>query len=110
MLFRSGDINRQLKGQLNQAFSRVAIQPIPDIAPPVPVMQSPGLALMLGMGEALGAGLEANPDFFKPKTPIVKPVPPTTTTTSLGMVQGNFMPSMPNYVGVGANYGYQGYY
>ena len=54
-----GDINRQLKGQLNQSFSKVAIKPIADFAPPQPVMQSPGLALMLGMGHALGAGMSA---------------------------------------------------
>ena len=53
-----GDINRQLKGQLNQSFSRVAIQPVQDVAPPRPVMQSPGLALMLGMAQAVGAGME----------------------------------------------------
>lgn len=52
------DVNRQLKGQLNRSFGKVAIQPIADIAPPPPVMQSPGLALMIGMGQALGAGLE----------------------------------------------------
>lgn len=55
-----GDINRQLKGTLNQAFGRVAIQPIQDIAPPPPQMQNVGLTLMLGMGEALGAGLSAS--------------------------------------------------
>ena len=54
-----GDINRQLKGTLNKAFGRVAIQPIADMAPPPPVMQNVGLTLMLGMGEALGAGLSA---------------------------------------------------
>ena len=54
-----GDINRQLKGQLNQSFGKVAIQPIADFAPPKPVMQNVGLTLMLGMGEALGAGLSA---------------------------------------------------
>tara|TARA_Y100000114_G_scaffold132332_1_gene131025 strand:+ start:42 stop:785 length:744 start_codon:yes stop_codon:yes gene_type:complete len=54
-----GDINRQLKGTLNQAFGKVAIQPVQDIAPPPPVMQNVGLTLMLGMGEALGAGLSA---------------------------------------------------
>ena len=53
-----GDINRQLKGNLNQAFGKVAIQPIADIAPPPPVMQNVGMTLMLGMGQALGAGLE----------------------------------------------------
>ena len=103
-----GDINIQLKGQLNQSFSRVAIQPIPDFEPPKPVMQSPGLALMLGMGQALGAGIEGNPDFFKPKTPVVKP--PTQSSLGGAMIQGNFMPSMPNYVGVGANTAFQGYY
>ena len=52
------DVNRQLKGQLNRSFGRVAIQPIVDIPPPPPVMQNVGLTLMLGMGQALGAGLE----------------------------------------------------
>ena len=95
-----GDINRQLKGQLNQSFSRVAIQPIPDFAPPKPVMQSPGLALMLGMGQALGAGLEGNPDFFKPKTPIVKP--PTMSSLGGAMTQGNLIPTGA------AGYGFSG--
>ena len=54
-----GDINRDLKGQLNRSFGRVAIQPIADMAPPRPVMQNVGLTLMLGMGQALGAGLSA---------------------------------------------------
>ena len=53
-----GDINRDLKGKLNQAFGRVAIQPIADLPPPKPVMQNVGMTLMLGMGQALGAGLE----------------------------------------------------
>ena len=53
-----GDINRDLKGQLNKSFGRVAIQPIADIAPPKPVMQNIGMTLMIGMGKALGAGLE----------------------------------------------------
>jgi hypothetical protein len=53
-----GDINRQLKGNLNRAFGKVAIKPIPDFAPPKPVMQNVGMTLMLGMGKALGAGLE----------------------------------------------------
>ena len=53
-----GDINRDLKGQLNRSFGRVAIQPIADLPPPRPVMQNVGMTLMLGMGQALGAGLE----------------------------------------------------
>ena len=52
-----GDINRDLKGQLNKSFGRVAIQPIADMAPPKPVMQNVGMTLMLGMGQALGAGI-----------------------------------------------------
>ena len=59
------DVNRQLKGQLNRSFGKVAIQPIADIAPPPPVMQSPGLALMIGMGQALGAGIEGNEGLMK---------------------------------------------
>ena len=53
-----GDINRDLKGKLNRSFGRVAIQPVADMAPPKPVMQNVGMTLMLGMGQALGAGLE----------------------------------------------------
>jgi len=108
-----GDINRQLKGQLNQAFSRVAIQPIPDIAPPRPVMQSPGLALMLGMASAIGEGIAGNPNMNQDWSGggKVKAIdPPTTSSLGGAMIQGNFMPSMPNYVGVGANTSYQGYY
>ena len=52
------DVNRQLKGQLNRSFGKVALQPIADLAPPPPVMQNVGLTFMLGMGQALGAGLE----------------------------------------------------
>ena len=53
-----GDVNRQLKSQLNQSFGKVAIQPIQDIAPPPPVMQNVGLTFMLGMGQAIGAGIQ----------------------------------------------------
>ena len=54
-----GNINRDLKGKLNRSFGNVAIQPIADLPPPRPVMQNVGLTFMLGMGEALGAGLSA---------------------------------------------------
>jgi hypothetical protein len=53
-----GDINRDLKGKLNRSFGRVVIQPVADLPPPKPVMQNVGMTLMLGMGQALGAGLE----------------------------------------------------
>ena len=52
-----GDVNRQLKSTLNQSFGKVAIQPVQDIAPPPPVMQNVGLTLMLGMGQAVAAGI-----------------------------------------------------
>ena len=52
------DTNRQLKGTLNKSFSKVAIQPVQDFAPPPPQMENVGLTLMMGMGQALGAGLE----------------------------------------------------
>lgn len=52
------NINSQLKGQLNTSFGKVALQPIQDMAPPPPVMQNVGMTFMLGMGQALGAGLE----------------------------------------------------
>ena len=55
-----GDVNRQLKGQLNRSFGKVAIQPIQDIAPPPPVMQNVGMTFMLGMGNALGEGIMGN--------------------------------------------------
>jgi len=51
------DVNRQLKSTLAQSYGRVAIQPQVDLAPPPPVMQNVGLTLMLGMGEALAAGI-----------------------------------------------------
>ena len=51
------EVNRRLKGTLNRSFGKVALQPIADMAPPKPVMQNVGLTLMLGMGQALGAGL-----------------------------------------------------
>jgi len=60
-----GDINRQLKGQLNKSFGRVAIQPIADLAPPKPVLQNVGMTLMLGMGQALGEGIMGNEGLMK---------------------------------------------
>ena len=54
------DVNRQLKGQLNRSFGKVAIQPVQDFAPPAPVMQNVGLTFMLGMGTALGEGIMGN--------------------------------------------------
>ena len=55
------DVTRRLKGTLNKSFGKVALQPIQDMAPPKPVMQNVGLTLMIGMGKALGAGIEGMP-------------------------------------------------
>ena len=52
------DIRRRLKGSVRKSFGKVALQPIADMAPPPPVYQNVGLTFMLGMGQALGAGIE----------------------------------------------------
>ena len=94
------DVNRQLKGQLNRSFGRVAIQPIADMAPPKPVMQNVGLTLMLGMGQALGAGLEGMGNTGDAlKTP--PSTPPSTSNTSFytpstPLVGGNYMNYSPS--------------
>jgi hypothetical protein len=76
----NADVNRQLKGQLNRSFGKVAIQPVQDLAPPPPVMQNVGMTFMLGMGQALGAGLEGMPQntnpLTTPSTPTYTPPPP----------------------------------
>ena len=96
-----GDVNRQLKGQLNRSFGKVAIQPIADLAPPAPVMQNVGMTFMLGMGQALAAGIggmdskgdglkmnQGGGDYNYSNTPGVTPdyTPP-----------GQYMPSNPQY-------------
>ena len=104
-----GDINRDLKGKLNRSFGRVAIQPIADMPPPKPVMQNVGLTLMLGMGQALGAGLEGRMgnnnyknmnqgggNYSYSNTPGVTP----SFTPS-----GNYMPSNPSF-GFSQNYNF----
>ena len=56
------DVNRNLKGQLNRSFGKVAIQPVADLAPPAPVKRNVGMTLALGMAKAIGAGIEGMPD------------------------------------------------
>jgi hypothetical protein len=89
------DVNRQLKGQLNRSFGKVAIQPVQDLAPPPPVMQNVGLTFMLGMGQALGAGLEGMPQNTNPfsNTPGVTPdviTPPSTVNYGNTFPSGSF--------------------
>ena len=78
------DTNRQLKGTLNKSFSKVAIQPVQDFVPPPPQMENVGLTLMMGMGQALGAGLEGMPKNTMGDLPDVPTSTPTPTPTSLG--------------------------
>lgn len=47
-------IRRQAKSDQNKLFSKVAIQPTPDLAPPAPVMQDSNFALLTGL---IGAGV-----------------------------------------------------
>ncbi len=57
----NADVNRQLKSQLNKSFGKVAIQPIVDFAPPPPQMENVGLTFMMGIGNAIGAGIDGMP-------------------------------------------------
>ena len=73
------DVRRQLKTGLNRASGKVAIAPVQDFAPPPPQMENVGLTLMMGMGQALGAGLDGmgnTGDGLKSQT--------TTSNTSFG--------------------------
>jgi len=58
--YANESVNRQLKAGLNQSFGKVAIEPIPDVAPPKPVYQNAMLSAILGGAQA---GLSA----YKPK-------------------------------------------
>ena len=50
-------VRNRLKADQNRAFSKVALEPIQDIPKPPPTMGNPGMALMLGMGQAVAAGI-----------------------------------------------------
>ena len=90
-----GDVKRQLKSQLNQSFGRVVIQPVADLAPPPPAMQNPGLILMMGMGQALGAGLEG----LETKNALKNQPPPATPPAT--------PPSQTSYFNSGYDYSNQ---
>ena len=89
-------VRNRLKSELNRSFSKVAVQPVADLAEPPPVMGSPGMALMMGAANALSAGLGGmdkntmgpGGTYEYSNTPGVTPdfTPP-----------GEFMPSMPSY-------------
>lgn len=108
-----GDVNRQLKGQLNRSFGKVAIQPIADLAPPPPVMQNVGMTFMLGMGQAIGAGIEGMPQKTNPfsNTPGVTPnyTPPSSIDYGNTFPSGSFgIGSQQSHNFMGSPY--QGYY
>ncbi len=98
------DVNRQLKGQLNRSFGKVAIQPVQDLAPPEPVYQNVGMTFMLGMGKALGAGIEGmdskGDGLKKPQTPATPPSTATSNTSfyapSSSLVGNNYMNYSPS--------------
>ena len=107
------DVKRQLKSQLNQSFGRVAIQPVADLAPPPPVMQNVGLTLMVGMGQALGAGLQGMGDTGNALKDM-SVTPPSTVNYGNTVPAGAFgIGSQPTdlYVGMRSNpsYGFQLY-
>ena len=95
-------VRNQLKARQNRAFSKVAIEEVPDIAKPPPTMGNPGMALMLGMGQAVAAGIggmDGKTMDAGGGTENVVPVTPSTTPNY-------FMPSNPQFTGVGANTSY----
>ena len=95
-------VRNQLKARQNRAFSKVAIEEVPDIAKPPPTMGNPGMALMLGMGQAVAAGIggmDGKTMDAGGGTENVVPVTPPTTPNY-------FMPSNPQFTGVGANTSY----
>lgn len=51
------NIQNRLKNYVSGAFAKVSQQEFPDIPRPAPVMGSPGMALMLGMGQAVAKGI-----------------------------------------------------
>jgi len=94
------DTKTQLKSLLNRSFGQVAIQPVADIAPPPPVMQNVGMTLMLGMGQALGAGIEGMPANSGSNSWMNNSSSPTSNTFSTSfntkpLVSGNYMNYSP---------------
>ncbi len=95
------DVNRQLKGMLNQSFGKVALQPQQDLAPPKPVLQNPGMAFMLGMGNAIGAGIQGMPANSGGNSWMNNSAPTTNNAFSSSfntapLTSGNFMNYSPN--------------
>lgn len=60
-------VARQTRSRQNSLYGKVAISPIPDIAPPKPVMQNVGAQLFLGLA---GAGFDAAGAHYANKAPV----------------------------------------
>ena len=89
------DTKTQLKSLLNRSYSQVALQPVQDVAPPKPVMQNVGMTFMLGMGQALAAGIGGMSQDTNPfsNTPGVTPdviTPPSTVNYGNTFPSGSF--------------------
>ncbi len=71
-------VRRQLKGFLNESYGRVSIQPVPDVAPPKPVMQNVMLAAVLGgaQGALENYTPKTEPPLNTPQTPQIPPMQP----------------------------------
>ena len=103
----------RLKAAQNRSFAKVSqviVEPIPE-APPT--MGNPGMALMLGMGQAVAAGIGG----MDTKT-MDAPTTPSVPNVEGGMATGtygSFMPSNPQFGFGDASHNfmgspYQGYY
>ena len=106
------DTKTQLKSLLNRSYSQVALQPVQDIAPPKPVMQNVGMTLMLGMGQALAAGIGGMPDnsgsnSWMSKNPSASQQATVSAGTSYGYGADTVYTGMPS-MGVGSSF-YQAY-
>jgi len=92
------EVNRQLKGTLRQSFGKVALQPIQDMEPPKPVMQNVGMTFMLGMGKALGAGIQGMPDNTNPFSNTPPPTPIASNyTTAIDPTFGHTIRTFQSY-------------
>ena len=119
------DVNRQLKSLHNRAYGKVAIQPVVDMKPPEPVYQNVGLTLMLGMGQALAAGIggmdskgdglkmnQGAGDYSYSNTPGVTPdyTPPSSIDYGPSYPAGSFgigSTAQDSYFSPSSNYGIQ---
>jgi hypothetical protein len=92
----------QLKGYKEQAFTKVAFQPIPDVAPPQPVMQNVGAAAFT---EALSIGMQiASPFIIKSDRRLKENIKKIGESISgLGIYTFNYIGKATKYIGTMAD-------